>query len=72
MRNWKPEDIFEVQCPNCSTVIEFWKDEPVRFCRGCGMEVRNPRIDLGCAEWCPSANECLGREVKKPDLNAFP
>jgi hypothetical protein len=60
MRYWKPDDIFDVCCPFCDAEIEFWKDEPMRMCRGCGMEVRNPRIDLGCAKWCKSAAECLG------------
>ena len=61
MRYWKPEDIFDVKCPYCDFNIEFWKDEPFRLCKSCGKEVRNPRIDLGCAKWCKFANECLGK-----------
>jgi len=60
MRNWTPEDIFDLPCPSCGTEIEFWKDEPLRSCPSCAREVRNPRIDLGCAEWCRSAEQCLG------------
>jgi hypothetical protein len=60
IQRWTFDDIFEVQCPHCKKSIEFWKDEPVLFCRGCKKEVRNPRLDLGCAEWCQSADECLG------------
>ena len=63
-RYWRPEDIFQVACPHCSHEIEFWKDEPARICSGCKKEVRNPRIDLGCAKWCRKANKCLGKEVK--------
>ena len=59
-RYWTPKDIFDVGCPYCGREIEFWKDEPFRLCRGCGREVRNPRLDLACAEWCASADECLG------------
>ena len=59
-RFWKPEDIFCTRCPGCGAEIEFWKDEPVLICRGCRQEIRNPRIDLGCAKWCKFAQECLG------------
>lgn len=60
---WTPDDIFDVACPHCKTVIEFWKDDPVRPCPGCRREVRNPKIDLGCAKWCKYAKECLGTLV---------
>lgn len=63
-RYWRPEDIFDVGCPYCGRVIEFWKDEPFRICRDCRREVRNPRIDLGCAEWCAEADACLGHDVE--------
>jgi hypothetical protein len=62
MRNWKPEDIFEVACPSCGAEIEFWKDEPFRSCAACSLEVKNPRVDFGCAKWCKFAEECLGTE----------
>jgi hypothetical protein len=64
MRFWKPEDIFECPCPNCGGTIEFWKDDTRRKCRGCGQFARNPRLDLGCAQWCKHAEECLG--IRKP------
>jgi hypothetical protein len=57
---WKPEDIYDVACPHCKTVIEFWKDDPIRVCPECRREVRNPKIDLGCAKWCPYAKDCVG------------
>ena len=64
-RFWKPEDIFEVPCPGCGKAIEFFKDEPKMKCRKCGQMVINPKIDLGCAEWCQYAEQCLGVSVVK-------
>ena len=61
MRFWKPEDIFTMKCQHCGNEMEFWKDEPFLLCRKCGTEVKNPRIDLGCAKWCKFADQCLGR-----------
>jgi hypothetical protein len=63
-RYWTPDAIFDVRCPYCGRAIEFWKDEPSRICRGCTREVRNPRIDLSCAEWCAEAEACLGHSVE--------
>ncbi len=64
MRFWKPEDIFTLKCPHCGNELEFWKDEPFLNCRKCGNEIKNPRIDLGCAKWCKFADQCLGRDSK--------
>ena len=58
-RYWTPDDIFEIPCPHCGNDTEFFKDEPVLSCRSCRRQVRNPRIDLGCARWCKFAEECL-------------
>ncbi len=65
MRYWTPADIFDVNCPYCDYPIEFWRDEPFRLCRSCRKEVRNPRIDLGCAKWCKFGDQCLGRSAKE-------
>jgi len=62
-RFWKPGDIFEVKCPGCGESIEFFKDEPKLKCRKCGQVVVNPKIDLGCAEWCQYAEQCLAVSV---------
>jgi len=62
-RFWKPGDIFEVKCPACGQAVEFFKDEPKLKCRNCGQIVANPKIDLGCAEWCQYAEQCLGIQV---------
>ncbi len=64
-RFWKPEDIFDVKCPDCGQTVEFFKDEPKLKCRKCGKVVINPKIDLGCAEWCQYAEQCLGVSVVK-------
>ena len=59
-RFWTPSDVFEVKCPGCGRDVEFFKDEPKRRCGGCGHAVVNPRIELGCAQWCQYAEQCLG------------
>jgi putative nucleotidyltransferase with HDIG domain len=64
-RFWKPEDIFEMQCTGCGHTIEFFKDEPKLKCRKCGQMVTNPKIDLGCAEWCQYGEQCLGISATK-------
>lgn len=67
-RYWTPDDAYVIRCPHCGNETEFFKDEPVRRCRSCRKEVRNPRIDLGCAEWCKFAAECLGLMPQSSDL----
>jgi len=59
-RYWDGEAVFESRCPKCSAVIEFFKDDSKRRCRQCGHEALNPRIDFGCASYCPFAEQCLG------------
>jgi hypothetical protein len=56
---WKPEDVFEVACPACGSAVEFFKTDNLRRCQACGNKFPNPRLDLGCAEWCPLAKQCL-------------
>jgi len=70
-RFWKPEDIFEVRCPGCGQVVEFFKDEPTLKCRKCGCIVANPKIDPGCAKWCRYADRCTGvfTNVNKKNVN---
>ncbi len=60
MRNWKPGDIFDVECPQCGNAVEFFKDEGTRRCGQCGNKVVNPRMDPGCAGHCEFAAQCLG------------
>jgi hypothetical protein len=61
-RFWKPGDIFVAECPKCGAEIEFFKDDTRRRCAWCGHMFYNPKIELGCAEWCQYAEKCV------PDL----
>ena len=63
-RYWRPDDIFEVECIKCGTKYEFFKDEASHKCPKCGNRVQNPKINLGCAQWCEHAKECLGYDPK--------
>ena len=55
---WKPDDVFEIECPKCSYHVEFFKFDVKRKCR-CGHEIVNPKINFGCAEWCPYGDNCI-------------
>jgi len=68
-RFWKPGDVFEAPCPHCGRPVEFWRDEPRAKCRACGKTVRNPKLNLGCAEWCPYAKQCLGVSELPDDVS---
>jgi hypothetical protein len=58
-RFWKPGDIFVAECPKCGAEIEFFKDDARRRCAWCGHMFYNPKISLGCAEWCQYAEKCV-------------
>jgi len=55
---WKPGDVFEIACPKCGFGVEFFKYDVKRKCR-CGHEIVNPKINFGCAEWCPYGDSCI-------------
>jgi len=59
-RYWSGEDVFETRCPKCGHSVEFFKDDSRRKCGNCGHQVLNPKIDYGCATYCPYAAQCLG------------
>ncbi len=59
-RYWDGEAVFEIPCPNCENILEFFKDDSQRTCKQCGNKVLNPRIDFGCAAYCSHAEQCLG------------
>lgn len=63
-RYWTPDDISEVPCPKCEARVEFFKDDGLRRCPGCGGRITNPRVTLGCAQWCEYAVQCLGYDPK--------
>ena len=55
---WKPDDVFEIECPKCGHHVEFFKFDVKRKCR-CGHEMVNPKINFGCAEWCSYGDSCI-------------
>ncbi len=59
-RYWSGEDVFETACPECGHSIEFFKDDSQQKCRQCGHRLLNPKMDFGCASYCPHAEQCLG------------
>ena len=67
-RFWKPDDIFDIPCQACGAAVEFFKSDTRRRCPRCGKRIQNPRISLGCAQWCAHAKECLGFDPKALDL----
>jgi len=60
MMFWKPGDIYEVECPGCRRTVEFFKDDTARRCGHCGHRFANPKMDFGCAAYCPYAEQCIG------------
>jgi HD superfamily phosphodiesterase len=59
-RYWDGEAVFEAACARCGEMIEFFKDESARTCRNCGHRMLNPKLDFGCAAYCPYGEQCLG------------
>lgn len=59
-RYWSGEAVFESSCPHCGQAVEFFKDDSQRTCRSCGHKLLNPKMDFGCASYCPYAEQCLG------------
>lgn len=55
----KPQDVAEVKCPDCGAPVEFWPDEQMRKCPGCGRRSTNPQNSMKCLEWCRHAEKCL-------------
>ncbi len=67
---WKPDDIFDVRCPNCDRPVEFWKDDSKRTCE-CGHRFLNPKRDLGCLEYCKYAEQCMPEMFEGESLKAL-
>jgi len=59
-RYWSGEDIYDITCPHCGHTVEFFKDDSQQKCRNCGKRLLNPKMDFGCASYCPYADQCLG------------
>lgn len=68
-RQWDRDALYEVPCPSCARAVEFFKDDAIRRCPHCGYRFRNPRLDLGCAQWCPYAEQCLGKPLAPAKKN---
>lgn len=60
MQYWRDDAIFEVPCPQCDTLVEFYKDDTSRKCPKCEHRFVNPKLDFGCASYCQFAEQCLG------------
>lgn len=60
MKYWTADAIFEVDCPQCKSKVEFYKDDTNRKCPQCGHRFVNPHLDFGCAAYCRFAEQCLG------------
>ena len=67
---WKPDDIYDVKCPNCGAPVEFWKDDSKRSC-DCGHRFLNPKRDLGCLEYCKYAEDCMPEMFQGENLKAL-
>jgi hypothetical protein len=59
-RFWGSDAIFDTNCPQCGQEVEFFKDEPIRKCKKCGLKIVNPKMDFGCASYCQFAEQCVG------------
>lgn len=74
MRYWTADDVYEEKCPNCGELIEFFKTDIRLRCPNCKTRVANPRFNMGCAEWCAYAEQCLGpgaRGLKSQSLKVM-
>ena len=72
-RYWDGAAVFVAPCPKCGNEVEFFKDDSTRRCGTCGQKMLNPKMDFGCATYCPYADQCLGELppellAKKQDL----
>jgi hypothetical protein len=57
---WNSDAIYEVKCPECGGMVEFFKDDTTRKCEHCGHKFPNPKMDFGCAAYCRYAEQCIG------------
>ena len=60
MKYWNSDAIYDVECPQCKRMVEFYKDDTTRKCNFCGHRFVNPKMDFGCATYCQFAEQCLG------------
>lgn len=62
-------ETYEVRCPNCGRVLEFFSDEMKLRCK-CGTVVYRESQPT-CAEWCPYADKCLEGILPPEQLEAL-
>jgi len=70
-RFWDKSAIFDVECGACGYAIEFFRDDASRRCPRCGARVANPKLSLGCAQWCEHAEKCLGFDPKTVQIEEY-
>ena len=63
---WKPDDIYNITCAHCGASVEFFRTDGFRTCPRCAARIVNPRMEMGCAQWCQHATGCLGYDPKDP------
>ncbi|MGM0652317.1 MAG: hypothetical protein ACQES4_05995 [Bacillota bacterium] len=64
MRYWTADDVYEEDCPKCGEPVEFFKTDIRLRCPNCKAKMANPRFDMGCAQYCAYAEQCLGPGAK--------
>jgi putative nucleotidyltransferase with HDIG domain len=69
LESWTLRDIFEIACPYCGNQMEFFKDDPFLTCSRCRKEVNNPRISIGCTEWCIFSERCSDKVAVTANCN---
>lgn len=70
MGRMDPKDAaYDLPCPSCGSLIEFFFDDTCRKCLKCNARVEKDYAhllkDYGCAAWCPEAEKCLGSDIYK-------
>ncbi len=64
-RYWKTGDIYIIECPSCGAELEFFKDDKTRICKACRHKFYNPKLDLGCLEYCKFADKCAKEFIEE-------
>lgn len=64
---WKADAIYDVPCPQCVEAVEFFKDDSARVCPACKTRFVNPKLDFGCASYCPHASQCMALQEERKE-----
>jgi hypothetical protein len=59
-QEWGFDSIFDVKCPHCGQLVEFFKDEISRRCPQCRDIVISDRKVYGCSKSCGSESALWG------------